>query len=527
MGGALSFNDLSTAAIAAGSLKGAAVVVLGAGRTGQAVAEYATRNGANVVLHDSAEASTLQGAVDRFAGSSVGLAFGASAALAPLLSAADLVVHSPSVTLGFPSVKESVAIPLRAYAANALGPDADRATKGQLLISEPEWTIRLLGDRWRIGVTGTKGKTTTSNLIAAILAADTSHPVVLGGNNGVPLIGEAAELSAEARIVLELSELQLPTLTSNVDVAVYTNITVDHLDRHGSVEAYRRVKRLLADRVVDDGLLIVNLDDPASAALAGIGRVTTVGYRRDHPIPGGVGVVDGWVVAAGVPRSPRCGGGTAATGPGGRILPIDEIALPGDHSISNVLAAVCAALVAGIAPDAIRAAVAAFRGVPHRLETIAVLDGIRYVNDAQATQPDAVAAAVRSFRKPLVLLAGGRSKGLDLRELAPIVAAECSGAVLFGELADELETLFRGAGMNHIERATSIPDAVARGGALAQRIVAETGVARQAGLYESEANATVLLSPIGSSFDMFNNPFGARGEAFRAAVHAIPAEHRA
>ena len=531
MGGALSLSDLSAAAVAAGSLKGRRVVVLGAGRTGQAVAEFAAVHGASVTLHDSAEARTLQAATDRFAASSVTLAFGAGANLAPLLATAELVVHSPSVTLGFPSVKVSVAGPLRDYAARAIGPEGDPTKRGALLISEPEWTLRLLGARWRIGITGTKGKTSTSNLIAAILAADPTSPVELGGNNGVPLIGKASGLAEEARVVLELSELQLPTIVSGVDVAVYTNITVDHLDRHGSVEGYRKVKRLLADRVDSDGFLIVNLDDPVTAGLAGIGRVATVGYRRDRPVPGGVGIVDGWIVAAGVPRDARFGGGVAGTGPGGRIMPVDEIALPGDHSISNVLAAISAGLVAGVAPDAIRAAVAGFRGIPHRLETVAVLDGIRYVNDAQATQPDAVAAAVRSFRKPLVLLAGGRSKGLDLTALAPIIAAQCSAAVLFGELADELEALFRGAGLQRIDRATSIPDAAARGGALARELLAEAEDlaigSRSRSLHESEARATVLLSPIGSSFDMFNNPFGARGDAFRAAVLELPAEHRA
>lgn len=527
MGGALSLSDLSAPAVAAGSLKGARVVVLGAGRTGLAVAEYASAHGAIVTLYDSAEAETLQAATDRLASGDITLAFGVGAALPPLLATADLVVHSPSVTLGFPSVKASVAGPLRDYAARAISPEGDASRRAALLISEPEWTLRLLGSRWRIGVTGTKGKTSTSNLIATILAADPTSPVVLGGNNGVPLIGQASDLSDATRVVLELSELQLPTIVSGVDVAVYTNITVDHLDRHGSVEGYRKVKRLLADRVHPDGVLIVNLDDPVTAGLAGIGRVATLGYRRDRPVPGGVGIVDGWIVAAGVPRATRFGGGVAGTGPGGRIMPVDEIALHGDHSISNVLAAISAGLVAGVAPDAIRTAVSGFRGLPHRLETVGVLDGIRYVNDAQATQPDAVAAAVRSFRKPLVLLAGGRSKGLDLTELAPIIAAQCSGVVLFGELADELEGLFRGAGLHRIDRATSIPDAAARGGAMARALLTEAKDSANGSIYESEARATVLLSPIGSSFDMFNNPFGARGDAFRAAVLELPAEHRA
>jgi UDP-N-acetylmuramoylalanine--D-glutamate ligase len=153
--------------------------------------------------------------------------------------------------------------------------------------------------------------------------------------------------------------------------------------------------------------------------------------------------------------------------------------------------------------------VSSFNGIPHRLETVAVIDGIRYVNDSQATQPDAVAAAVRSFPKPLVLIAGGRSKGLDLVDLAPIVAERCSAAVVMGELADELEALFRSAGLTRIERATSVESAVEVGTSVAQ----EFGAASSDGI-----RATLLLSPIGSSFDMYNNPFGARGEAFRAAV---------
>ena len=190
-------------------------------------------------------------------------------------------------------------------------------------------------------------------------------------------------------------------------------------------------------------------------------------------------------------------------------MPVGEVALPGEHSLSNVLAAVSVALIAGVAPDAIRSAVSSFTGIPHRLETVAVIDGIRYVNDSQATQPDAVAAAVRSFPKPLVLIAGGRSKGLDLTDLAPIVAERCSAVVVMGELADELETLFRRSGITRVERATSVETAVEVGTAVAREI----GAASPDGI-----RATLLLSPIGSSFDMYNNPFGARGDAFRAAV---------
>lgn len=514
MGRPLCLADLAAGAVAAGSLRGAGVLVLGAGRTGQAVARFAAAAGATVTLHDSAEPGRLAAAAAALEGTGVTLAFGPAAPIDALLDSADLVVHSPSVTLGFPSVKPAVAGPLGAYAARALPLGGDPRATGPILISEPEWTLRLLGDRWRVGVTGTKGKTTTSALIAAILAADPVLPVELGGNNGVPLIERAASLDPGARVVLELSELQLPAIASGLDLAVYTNVTVDHLDRHGSVEAYRRVKHRLAELVHPDGGLIVNLDDPVTAAYAGEGRVETVTYRRESPLPGGVGVVDGWIVAAGVPRAPRFGGGAATTGPGGRIMPLGEIALLGEHSISNVLAAVAAGLVAGVAPDAIRTAVAAFAGMPHRLEPVGTIDGIRFVNDGQATQPDAVIAALRTFPKPLVLIAGGRSKGADLRALAAVAAERCSAVVLIGELSDELEALFGGVGISPIVRASSIEDAAAKGLEVARSIA---GAPSPSGA----PRATVVLSPIGSSYDMFNNPFGARGDAFREAVRAL------
>jgi UDP-N-acetylmuramoylalanine--D-glutamate ligase len=509
--GGIRLADLEAGAIAAGSLRGVPTVVLGAGRTGQAAAAFAAAAGAQVTLHDTAAAATLEAAITALQGSGVTFALGPEAPLAPLLDSAQLVVHSPSVTLGLPSVKEQVAVPLTAYAARALPLGGDREARGVILISEPEWTLRLLGNRTVVGVTGTKGKTTTTALIAAILAADPSRPVALGGNNGRPLIGHATNLAANARVVMEISELQLPSIVSSVSVGVYTNITVDHLDRHGTVERYRAVKRLLAARVADDGVLIVNLDDPVTAGLAGEGRVTTIGYRREAPIPGGVGIVDGWIVAAGV-AGPT--GAAATTGPGGRIAPVGEIALIGDHSVSNVLAAVAAGLALGVAPDAIRRAIASFTGVPHRLEPIALIDGIRYVDDSQATQPDAVAAALRSFEQPLILVAGGRSKGADLHDLARVVAERCSAAVVMGELSDELESTFRAAGLARIERSSGgIDGATLAAARLARELAAPSGSVR----------ATVLLSPIGSSFDMFNNPFGARGDAFKSAVLRLAA----
>ena len=357
-----------------------------------------------------------------------------------------------------------------------------------------------------VGVTGTKGKTTTSALTAAVLRAS-GRPTLLGGNIGTPLVERLPEITADHRVVLELSELQLPTLSRGTLVAAYTHVTADHLDRHGTLAAYRAVKRRLAELVPADGALILNAEDPVVAAYdSGFGRGGGA-LPPGRAAPGEVGVVDGWIVAAGVQRLALVGGGTAMTGPGGRILPLDEIGIPGAHNVSNVLAAVAAGLLFGVAPDAIRAAVAQFGGVEHRLELVAEIDGVRYVNDSMGTQPDAVIAALRSFPRPLVLIAGGRAKDLSIDELAAVVAERADAAVLIGESGPDLGAAFRAAGLAHTEPAADMDAAVRQ----ADAIVRERLAAGDA------APGTVLLSPAAASFDMFVD-YAARGRAFRAAV---------
>jgi len=201
-GDGLTLEDLEASAIAAGSLRGRNVVILGGGRTGQATAAFAAEAGANVTVHDTDTMERVVGAAEAFTGSTIRTSFGDAENLAPLLADADLVVHSPAVTLGFPTVRPAIERDLRAFAAGAIPLVGESGARGRILISEPEWALRLLGNRWRVGVTGTKGKSTTSNLIATILARDPSHPVELGGNNGKPLIGRAVALPPETRVVI-------------------------------------------------------------------------------------------------------------------------------------------------------------------------------------------------------------------------------------------------------------------------------------------------------------------------------------
>ncbi len=228
-------------------------------------------------------------------------------------------------------------------------------------------------------------------------------------------------------------------------------------------------------------------------------------------------MVDGWIVAADVQRLALAGGGVAATGPGGRIMPVGELAIPGAHNVANALAAIAAGLVFGVAPDAIREAAADFTGVEHRLETVAVIDGVRFVNDSQGTQPDAVIAALRAFDAPVVLIAGGRDKGVDLSGLPPVVAERAVAAVVIGESGPDLARRFQAAGAPQVERADSLEAAVERADAIAREAVAAGGPG--AGM------ATVLLSPAAASFDMFVD-YAARGRAFKEAVASLAATRR-
>jgi UDP-N-acetylmuramoylalanine--D-glutamate ligase len=487
IGGPIDLDALTVDGVRQGALRDAPVTVLGLARSGIALARFFADAGASVTVYDVKDEAELRPAIEALDGRAVRLLVGPSVDPVEALAGAALIATSPAVNAAFPTTEPRLRSALRDVIERGAAGDPDAPP----IVSEIDLFLRLCPAP-TIGVTGTKGKTTTASLIAAVLAADSDHPVVLGGNIGRPLIEVVAKLSPDHRVVIELSELQLPTLSRGTTVAVYTNVTTDHLDRHGSLDAYRRVKARLAELVDPAGALIVNDDDPVSAAYAGPAGTHRIGYSAERVPPAGVGVDEGWIVT-----------------PGGPLMTVDEIGIPGVHNLHNALAAVAVATWLGLEPAAIRSAVAAFHGVEHRLEVVAVADGIRYVNDSQGTQPDAVIAALRAFEPPIVLIAGGRDKGIDLSGLALVVAERVAAAVLIGESGPALGAQFQGAGLRRTEEATTMGEAVAR----ADRLARELASARS-------GMATVLLSPAAASFDMFID-YEDRGRSFRAAVETL------
>lgn len=508
----LELDRLTAAGVRAGALADRAVTVLGLARSGAALARFFVDAGARVTIYDARPESELSAFIESLAGRDVELRVGPEVDPATTWQQADLIATSPSINPNFPTAEPRLRAALAAaVAAHQADPVANPA-----LVSEVDLVLRMCPCP-TVGVTGTKGKTTTSTLTAALLAADPSRPVVLGGNMGNPLVEMLPALTPQHRVVIELSELQLPTLSRGTTVAVYTNVTSDHLDRHGSLDAYRRVKRRLAELVDPKGALILNADDPIVSAYAERARAPVYTYRREAPVKPGVGLVDGWIATRGVAMGPAATRSRSVL----PIMPVDELAIPGAHNVSNAMAAIAVACLFGVPPEAIRSAAAAFRGVEHRLEEVAVVDGVRFVNDSQGTQPDAVVAALRAFPKPLVLIAGGRDKGVDMSGLAPVVAERADAAVLIGESGPALAAVFGQAGLGRVERAETLEAAVDRADEIARELLA-AATALRSGSERPAAIATVLMSPAAASFDMFVD-YAARGRAFRAAVASLAA----
>ncbi|MEI7743630.1 MAG: Mur ligase family protein, partial [Chloroflexota bacterium] len=338
----IDLDALTLEDVRSGAFAGRPVTVLGLARSGIALARFLHDQGARVTVYDGRSSDELAGAIEQLGDREITLAVGPDVDPASTWAGAALVTTSPSITPDFNTTEPRLRGGLQALVAARAAGDG----RVPALVSESDLFLRLCPAP-TIGVTGTKGKTTTSSLIHAILSADPLHPAILGGNIGTPLVERLPELTPEHRVVVELSELQMPALSRGTTVAVYTNVTSDHLDRHGSVDAYRRVKRRLAELVDPDGALVLNLEDPVVGGYAGLGTAPVLLYRTDRPVPGGLGVVDGWIVSAAVERLPLAGGGIAQAGPGGGIMPVDELGIPGRHNVSNALAAIAVGLLFG------------------------------------------------------------------------------------------------------------------------------------------------------------------------------------
>jgi UDP-N-acetylmuramoylalanine--D-glutamate ligase len=354
------------------------------------------------------------------------------------------------------------------------------ASAGVEIWSEVELAFRLAECDF-LAVTGTNGKTTTTSLLAAILA-NAGVPTAAAGNIGYPLVEAIRAVPASGAIALEVSSFQLEaTVTFRPRVGVLLNIAEDHIDWHGSFAAYRAAKARLVTNQGADDVFLPNADDAHALQVAEGARSRVVPFSSRSIPDGGIGVRGGDVVWR-----------------NGAVFTTDEVALPGSAGLEDAIAASGAALEYGVAPGAVAATVRSFRPLAHRLQLISSERGVDFIEDSKATNPHATLAALRGMHD-VVLIAGGRSKGVDLSPLKE-ASPSLRGVVALGEAKEELERVFEG--LVPVEPVDTMDQAVA------------------AAFARSTPGGSVLLSPACASLDMYEN-YAARGEDFARAVRDL------
>lgn len=450
------------------------VVGLGKGRATAGIARFLVANGARVTISDPLPREKLGEGIARLGDTPAELVLGPSSDDAALADP-DFVFFNQGVRPRSATIQRAV-------------------QRGIPVLTEMGLFFRLCPAPI-VGVTGTKGKSTTFTLIRQILETGPTR-VVAGGNIGTSVIDLLGTIGSDDVVLLELSSFQLATLGRSPHVAVVTNVLEDHLDFHGTRDAYVAAKRNIVAWQGPRDLAVLNLDDPTTVALHTGAASEIRGYSVAlRPKRGAYREADGTLVLVdGAARTP--------------LLHERELRIPGRHNVSNALAAAAAGAIQGIAADAMAGVLREFRGLPHRLETVAELGGVLYVNDSQGTTPYATIPALTAHGRRAVVILGGVSKGADFAELGRAVVRDARGAVLIGQAADEIAAALERAGAARaalpVERAATLPDAVRRATSLAQ------------------PGDVVLLSPAGQSFDMFSS-YEERGEVFRQAVRDLSA----
>jgi len=453
---------------------GMRVVVLGLARQGKALARYLAEHGAEVTVSDVKTATEVADSTQELEDLDLRFVFGSHPP--ELIEGADLLCLSGGVPAGLPLAEQAREKGIR------VTNDAQLFLETSLAPS--------------IGITGSAGKSTVTALVGRMAEASferLGRKVWVGGNIGRPLIADVDRIQSNDLVVIELSSFQLELMTLSPHIAAVLNITPNHLDRHGTMQAYIAAKRCILEFQEPEDVAVLGSEDPAAWALRKDVRGRLVGFGwsledREGAYLDGDSIRVHW-------------DGRTIT-----ICKIDAVRLRGRHNLLNVLAACAIGAATGLSSDALEAGIRSFTGLPHRLERVRQVGGVEWVNDSIATAPERAIAAIQSFDQPLVLLAGGRDKDLPWDRLAALIVERVDHLVVFGEAADKVETAVKA------HAPASRPLTLDRAPDLESAVRAAARVA--------EAGDVVLLAPGGTSFDEFRD-FEARGEKFRELVNAL------
>ena len=459
-------------------LTGKRLVIIGLARQGAALARFAASIGAEVVVSDLRPADRLTETIKALADLDISYVLGEHPLT--LLEGTDLLAISGGVPPAAPIVQAA----------------RDRG----IPVTNDSLEFVRRSPAPVVGVTGSAGKTTTTALTGAMGRAS-GRPTWAGGNIGRPLIAHLHEIRPQDLVVQELSSFQLEIWSpewgrapgQSPGVAAVLNVTPNHLDRHKTMAAYAGAKANILRFQDDDGVAVLCADDDGSMAMLPHVRGRLRTFSAERPVADGAFVRDGQIWL-------RSGDRETA------VCAVADVRLRGAHNVLNVLAATALADAAGVPQQAIAQAIVDFTGVAHRLEPVATIDGVQWINDSIATAPERALAAVDAFSEPLILLAGGRDKEMVWDEWARRVARRVRHVVLFGELAATLAS--------HLERQRPGPQRprLSQVETLAQAVDAAARTARPGDV--------VLLAPGGTSYDAFQD-FEERGERFRQLVEAL------
>ena len=451
------------------NFEGKKVLVCGMARSGVSAAQCLYELGARVTISDSKAEEKLAEALQPLEGMDIRRCLGDQAQPADLESY-DLAVTSPGIPMQAPILRAVQAAGVPLIGELELGAQVSRAPL--------------------YAVTGTNGKTTTTTLIGEIFR-NLGKTTYVVGNIGYPFTACALQCGEEDVAVAEVSSFQLETIsTFHPHIAVMCNITEDHLNRHGTMEEYIRVKERIFENMGQGDYAVLNLDDPIVRGMAERIPCTPAFFSRRQEVETGAYLEGEEVVFS-------------LNGHKKRVLRADEIRIPGEHNLENALAATALTMLAGVPAPVVRHTLKTFPGVEHRIETVRTVEGVTYINDSKGTNVDASIRAVRAMKVPTVLLAGGYDKHTDFLPLArEILASKIHTVVVLGDTAEQIERALRAVGFESILHAKTFEEAV-----LLARSCAREG-------------ENVLLSPACASFDMFRD-YEERGRVFKEIVSRL------
>lgn len=453
------------------NLRGARVTVIGLGIEGIDLVRFLAAEGARVTVSDMRPAAQLRDALLAIADSNATPSLGANRVEDVI--EADAVFVSQGVPSTLPAL----------VAARERG--VPLSSMLELFLERCPAPVT--------GITGSSGKTTTTSLTGAMLEAS-GQDYVVGGNIGVGLLSLLPQITPTTRVVAEMSHSQLERVQRSPHIACVTNVTPNHLDRY-SWDEYIELKRNIVRHQTADDVAILNYDNEITRSFAGSTPARVLHTSRFEAIAGDGAVLDDGMLV-------RVLGGVREA-----IAPRSEVALRGEHNVENLLLAIAVASQIGCSAADCAQTARTFTGVLHRLEPVATVGGVLWVNDSIATTPERTLAGLRAYTEPLVLLLGGRDKYLPNDEMAAEAVRRCRAVVAFGEsgdlYADAVREAARAAGSDlPVHRVETVEDAVTTAASLVR------------------AGDVVLFSPAGTSFDRYRN-FEERGEAFRAAVRGF------